>query len=136
MYKEFTKDEFITAFPELAVKKLLKSAIFELKKIPEFKNYNVSKIKTIMGFDFSDNGYKNIFLELTTVNQYDYFSNGILIRGVEKDLDIGISKFAVSDVDMPDEILDRLNELKKELKDTKFTASMKVGNEEYKKFEI
>lgn len=128
MYKEFTKEEFFSAFPEKSILSLFRTAVSEFQKSPQFKSYVEGKrIDNLSAFDFSNCGYKTVFLELSSLKPADILNfNGVVIS-TKGALPFDIYYFAVSDEEMPDELLDRINSIKKEYK-----ASIKIGNEEYK----
>ena len=99
-----TKPEFIEKFSWQTWRNIFNSAMEELKRTPEFKTLKDNKTlscKSILGFDWSKHGYKTLILEI----QCAIMANG--------KIGMCIDSYGLSNEDMPDEILDKLNEVKK-----------------------
>ncbi len=107
MYQELTEAEFIEKFSEKAYREIMDSCIDLMKKDPKFYNDN-KYYHSISVFPWTDHGYKNLIIECDCEKEFQLL-DGENCKGSVKGF--GISKYAITDEDMPDEFLDRLNEL-------------------------
>ncbi len=101
-----TEKQFLSKFSEKQYQDVVRKAYEEVKKSPEFKN-DKPEFASLLVFPCYDNiGQKfQLVVEVTAIKKQ--------ITPTLRVYDFGIVRLAITDEDMPDEVLDRYNEYKK-----------------------
>lgn len=113
MTRKITEAEFIELYSQDCYVQLAAKCFDWISRTPEFKNSEPS-VYNFMVWDWETDGKPgSITVECT--------ANKIFLNGKVKAVDFGIVGLILSDEPMPDESLDRFNEVKKQI--TGFTTT-------------